>query len=129
VQHLLIQPDHVKYVLSDNKDNYIKGIGYRKLQLALGSGLFTSEGELWRRQRRIMQPTFTPRGVLQFADVMTDASKRIADRWEARAAKEGKSAALDVNREMMRLAMSIIARTMLSIDIRLRSGGPRTASR
>lgn len=115
VQHVIARPDDIKHVLLDNKDNYEKGLlALKKLNMVLGSGLFTSEGELWRRQRSIMGPTFTPRAIGQFADAMITSTGRMLRGWEARAA-DGKPA--NVNIEMMRLAMSIIARTMFSFDI------------
>lgn len=114
VQHLLARPEHIKYVLSDNKQNYEKGIGYRKMKLPLGQGLFTSEGEVWRRQRALMQPTFTPKGVTQFTGDMTETTGRMLRGWSKRTA-DGQ--ALNINSEMMRLAMNIIGKTMFNIDI------------
>jgi cytochrome P450 len=115
VSHLLVEPEYVKYVLSDNKQNYEKGLGFKKLQMTLGSGLFTAEGDLWRRQRSVMQPTFTPKGVSRFAPDMVELTERMLNGWEVRRLKTG--APLNVNTAMMRLAMNIIARTMFGIDI------------
>ena len=49
-------PDHAKHVLADNAANYHKGMGLTEAKRLLGEGLLTSEGELWRRQRRTIQP-------------------------------------------------------------------------
>lgn len=113
-QHLIVRPEHIKHVLVDNAANYWKGIGMTKLKLSLGTGLFTNEGESWRRQRRLMQPPFTPRGVNQFGPTMIDAIERLLAGWhtEAPGAKT-----LDINQEMMNLAMSVIARTMFNVDV------------
>lgn len=113
-QYLLVQPDHIRHLLVSNADNYCKGIGFRKLQLTLGNGLFLSEGELWRRQRRLMQPPFTHKGIQPFADDMIWATEKMLDRWHTAARQQ---ATLDINVEMMRLAMRIIGRTMFSADI------------
>jgi cytochrome P450 len=107
-------PDDVKHVLVDNQKNYIKGRGFEKVRLILGNGLFTGEGEVWRRHRRTMQPPFTPRNVTQFAPAMTAAITRLLERW-APHADSGQP--FNVHAEMMRLAMSVIARTTLSADI------------
>ena len=72
-QHLIVRPEHVMHVLADNNANYWKGVGMTKLKLSLGHGLFTNEGESWLRQRRLMQPPFTARGVSQFGETMIDA--------------------------------------------------------
>ncbi len=112
--HLLIRPEHVHHVLVKHVDNYPKGQGYNKLRLFLGQGLFTSEGPLWKRQRRLMQPPFTPRGVQQFATDMLRAINKTAERWQ-QVAESGQI--IDVNEEMMRLAMNIIGRTMFGFDV------------
>lgn len=114
-QHLVVQPDHIRHVLVTNRQNYTKGIGMRKLKLLLGQGLFTSEGALWQRQRKLMQPPFTPKGVQPFGPDMTAAIASMLDEWAPRAAR---GEAFDVYFEMMRLALGIIARTMLSIEAR-----------
>jgi len=114
VQYLITQPEHIKHILLDNRQNYEKGLTIPRLQLTLGEGLFTSEGELWRRQRSIMQPTFTPRAIAHFTDAMLASVEKMMASWQPRIAS-GKP--LNINLEMMRLAMDIIARTMFSIDI------------
>lgn len=113
-QYLLVQPDHVRHVLVSNVDNYCKGIGFRKLKLTLGNGLFLNEGESWQRQRRLMQPPFTHKGVHQFADDMIWATEKMLARWHTAAQQQ---TPLDINVEMMRLAMRIIGQTMFSSDI------------
>lgn len=110
---LIAHPDDVKHVLVDNEKNYWKGRALRKLRLVLGEGLFTSEGSLWRRQRRVMQPTFTPRSVTRFVPAMTAAVQDMISAWQPYALR---GEALEMNGEMMRLAMAVIAQTMLSKD-------------
>src|SRR5262249_46587835 len=51
--HLLSHPDHVKHVLQDHVRNYPRSWFYDFLKLVLGQGLVTSEGDFWRRQRRL----------------------------------------------------------------------------
>ncbi|MBN1669357.1 MAG: cytochrome P450 [Anaerolineales bacterium] len=112
--YLLAHPDDVRYVLIENKDNYNKGISMAKLRLSLGEGLFASEGQLWRKQRRLMQPMFTPRAIDQFAAAMVEDIEKLLGRW-AVLNLEGQP--FDVSTEMMSLAMGIIARTMFDLDI------------
>ncbi|MEW6730968.1 MAG: cytochrome P450 [Acidobacteriota bacterium] len=114
VQHLIVRPEHVRQVLVSNKENYCKGIGYSKVKLLLGTGLFVSEGTLWRQQRRLMQPPFTAKAVPQFAEAITASTQQLLQRWHHYAEK-GES--IGLNQEMMRLAMNIIARVMFSIDV------------
>ena len=61
-------PDHAKHVLADNAANYHKGIGYTEAKRALGDGLLTSEGALWKEQRRTIQPVFQHKRIAAQAD-------------------------------------------------------------
>lgn len=112
--HLFVRPDHVRQILVQNADNYPKGASHDKLRVALGNGILTSEGDFWKRQRKLMQPTYTPRAVGKFADIMVDATAQMIKRWESRD-RIGKP--MVVNQEMMRLTMSVISRSMFGIDI------------
>src|SRR4051794_6980737 len=47
-QYLVAHPDDIRHVLLDNRQNYEKGLDLPRLRLAIGEGLFTSEGELWK---------------------------------------------------------------------------------
>ena len=108
-----VRPEHVHHILVKNTANYIKGFSHDKLRIPLGMGVFTSEGELWRRQRRLMAPTYTPTAVTRFAALMLDETQRMLARWETQATDQP----LAINQEMMRLTMSIISRSMFNLDI------------
>lgn len=112
--HVLGHPDHVRHVLVSNEANYAKGQGYRKIRLLIGNGLFVSEGQLWQRQRRLMQPPFTAKAVPAFIDVMIDSTRAMLRRWEELRAKQ---APFEMNLEMVRITMSIVGRTMLGFDL------------
>src|SRR5687768_711093 len=112
--HLFRHPDHVKHVLQDNNKNYGRQTkGYQKLALALGQGLVTSEGEFWRRQRRIAQPAFHRKRIAGFADLMVRATDDLSREWDSHAAS---GTAIDVAAEMMRLTLRIAGETLLSTD-------------
>ena len=51
-------PDHVRRVFVDNHANYTKGIGIERVRILLGNGIMASEGDFWRRQRKMIQPAF-----------------------------------------------------------------------
>ena len=112
--HLVAHPDFVKHVFVDNEKNYIKGFAFRKVRMALGEGLFGTDGSHWKRQRQLLQPPFTPRGVNRFGPAMTAAIAALLASWEG-ACRRGE--ALDINQEMMAFAMGVIGRTALSMDI------------
>jgi cytochrome P450 len=112
--HTIVRPDDVYHVLAQRRENYEKGPGYAKTRELLGYGLLTSEGELWQQQRRRIQPPFTHRNVLPFAQVMVGATDQMLERWE-RAAQQG--TAIDIHDEMTRLTLNIIGRTMFSFAV------------
>ncbi len=81
--YVIHHPDDVKRVLVANHRNYTKGLGLDRVKILLGKGLMTSEGELWKRQRYMMQPFFHRRVVSEFAQLIGQANDRFIARWEA----------------------------------------------
>jgi cytochrome P450 len=108
-----VRPEHVQEILVSKAGTFFKGFSHDTLRLPLGSGLLTAEGSLWRRQRRRMAPTYTPRAVTRYAEIMLDATGKMLARWQALP----KGSVLPINVEMMRLAMSVISRSVFTIDI------------
>jgi cytochrome P450 len=107
----LVHPDHIKHVLQDNARNYVKGIVIAKLKVLIGDGLFTSEGDFWRRQRRLSQPAFHRDHLAGFATTMTETTTAMLDRWAARART---GAPFDVSAEMSGLTLGIVGRALFS---------------
>src|SRR5579883_840609 len=109
----LNHPDYIEHVLLTNHRNYTKSLFLRRvLGPLLGDGLLISEGEFWRRQRRIAAPAFHHKRIAEFVAVMAASTASLLERWR------GRSEAFDVAPEMMALTLDIIARTMFSADIR-----------
>ena len=56
--YFLYHPADIEYVLSTNAKNFVKSMSLHSnfFQRLVGNGLLTSEGEFWRRQRRLAQP-------------------------------------------------------------------------
>jgi cytochrome P450 len=79
-------PDDVGRVLVTGRYNYVKGIGIDRVRLLLGNGIMTSEGDFWRRQRRMMQPAFNRGAVDRYVEVIRRANARLLERWEEAAA-------------------------------------------
>ena len=72
----------------------------RDLKRVLGQGLLTSEGELWRRQRKLAQPAFHRERMDGFAQTMARATAEMLARW-----RDGGGGATICTREMMQLTL------------------------
>ncbi|WP_155372857.1 cytochrome P450 [Catellatospora vulcania] len=106
-------PDHAKHVLADNAANYHKGIGLVHARRALGDGLLTSEGELWRKQRRVIQPAFQSKRIAAQAGALAQEGAALVERLRA---YEGRGP-VDVVQEMTGLTLGVLGRTLLDADL------------
>ncbi len=110
---LVNEPAAIKRVLLDNAANYRKTeITRRILEPGLGKGLITSEGETWRRHRRIMSPAFDHRSIAAYASIITGAAQELLTEWQALDA----GLSIDVATAMMGVTLNIISRSMFSSD-------------
>ena len=108
----LYHPDDIEYVLSTNPKNFIKAMSLRSnfFQRLVGKGLLTTEGEEWRRQRRLSQPAFHRERVASYAAVMVDYTRRLISNWQAGETR-------DIHPDMMRLTLEIVVRCLFSSDV------------
>jgi cytochrome P450 len=108
----LYHPDQVEYVLVTNAKNFIKSMSLRSnfFQRLVGNGLLTSQGEEWKRQRRLSQPAFHRERVASYGQVMVDYTTRLTAKWN-----EGESR--DIHRDMMRLTLEIVVQCLFSADV------------
>jgi cytochrome P450 len=108
--YLLNHPDYIRDVLVTHNRNFVKSRGLEMAKKFLGESLLTSEGEFHRRQRRLAQPAFHRQRINAYANVMTDYAVRTRERW-----RNGET--LDIWQEMMRLALSIVGKTLFDADV------------
>lgn len=106
---LLFHPDDVQAVLVGEHAHVMKDLPTRMLSWVVGQGLLTSEGELWRRQRKIAAPSFQPRHIARFSQAMVERTRTIVDRLPARSVR-------DVHVDMMRITLEIVLDTMFGAD-------------
>jgi cytochrome P450 len=113
-------PDDVKRVLVTNHRNYLKGLGLDRVRILLGDGIMTSEGELWRRQRYMMQPAFHRRMIAGFAQVIDACNEQCMARWEMQAER---GELINVTDSTSELALEIVLRATFGADLeRLKIG-------
>lgn len=112
--YLLGQPEYAEYVLRERDEHFGKG---GKLWAAarpiFGVGLATSEGELWLRQRRLMQPHFTRSRFAALSDRMMTAIQEELVRWPALAAGEP----FNLTEQIIYISMRIFLRTLFETGV------------
>ena len=111
--HVFNHPDYAKHVLADNAANYQKGIGQVHARRVIGDGLLTSEGELWRKQRKTIHPVFLAKRIARQAAVMAEEAEKLVTRLRERVGGEP----LDVRAEMTGLALGVLGRTLIDADL------------
>lgn len=98
-------PEHIAEVLVRQADAFRKAdFGLEKV---LGRGLLTSDGELWKRRRRMIQPSFARPRIAHYGEAMSEEAAGLAARW-----REGQR--LDMSAAMTSLTLAIVSRTLFS---------------
>ncbi len=108
-------PDGVRRVLLDNNGNYSKRtLQYDALATITGGGLLTNEGPSWLRNRRLMQPAFARARLENIYPLVAGSIQPVLEHWQA-AAQSGQP--VDLDRDMLRLALDVVARALFSFDL------------
>jgi cytochrome P450 len=102
--------DLVRRVLVDDNAVFVKGRALQAARRLLGDGLLTSEGADHLRRRRAIQPVFRREHIDRYGDVMIDAAEHVCGGW-------ADGAEVDINREMTRVALRIVGRTIFDADV------------
>jgi cytochrome P450 len=107
----LHRPQEIETVLLTQRTNFIKHTFFwRHVTAIFGNGLLTSEGEFWLRQRRLAAPAFHPERISSYGSAMAAFADRLAQRW-----RDGE--VRDVHRDMMRVTMEIVSKTLFDVEV------------
>jgi cytochrome P450 len=113
IVHIPRHPDAIERVLLTNAANYEKPrIVKRVVAPLIGRGLVSSDGELWRTQRKIVAPSFAPGSVQRLVGLIAAAAGRSVSAWPA-------AGRIDVAATATDTTMRIIAAALFSNDPRL----------
>ncbi len=107
---LVGNPDLISQVLREQHSNFHKDKLTRFISPVIGNGLLTSEGEFWRRQRKLAQPAFQHHQVQRYGEVMVEYTERMLAKWH-----DGMS--FDVHQAMMGLTLQIVAKTLFGANV------------
>ena len=103
-------PDAIEAVLVTRSKSFIKHFTLRDTRSTLGNGLLTSEGEFWRRQRKLAQPAFNRDQIGRHAAMMVEAAERTMSSW-----RDGQTR--DAQADMMQMTLEIAAKSLFDADV------------
>src|SRR5271154_279421 len=112
--YVLSHPQHVRHVLVDKQQNYTKGLGIERVGILLGSGIMVSEGDLWRRQRKLLQPAFHRDMITHMMEHIRTANLELREKWIAAAREERK---INLTRNMSEVTLEVMLRSIFSDDL------------
>ena len=101
----------IEEILVTRPDEFIKSPALRIYSRPLlGNGLLTNEGASHMRQRRLVAPAFAHQRVSRYAEVMSQFAREAFANWPDKAV-------IPVHREMTRLTLAIVGRTLFDVDL------------
>jgi cytochrome P450 len=111
----LREPDLIREMLVTLVPNFHKSRGLERAKALLGEGLLTSEGELHRQQRKLIQPVFHHGNLKDIAVIMRERARQRAESW-------GAGQTLNLNQEMHALTLTIVGEALFGTEVGERSG-------
>lgn len=107
---LVNHPDLVHDVLVTDHHAFHKGPTIQAAKMLLGESLLTSEDEVHRQRRRLIQPMFHHERVASYGGTMVRLAERATRRWT-----DGEE--LDVQAEMSALTLAVVGQTLFGTDV------------
>src|SRR3989440_10610817 len=105
------RPEHVHSILVEHAYDFDKGLAiHNTFRPVIGDGIFSSEGDFHRQQRKLMAPPFQPRHIASYAGIMGHYGEQIQQTWPD-------NAVIDVDRQMTNLTMSIIGKALFDAEV------------
>jgi cytochrome P450 len=104
---------HVQHVLRENWQNYTKGLLFKRVALLLGNGIVVSGGELWKKQRRMIQPAFHPKAIGVLTKLIRPSNLALLERWEQAAQKK---VSVNVTRDVSHLSLEVVLISIFGPD-------------
>lgn len=111
---IIFKPEFVKYILQENNKIFQKSFGYDQLQKLLGNGLLTSEGDFWKRQRRLAQPAFHKERLGELVKIMGEVVLERVEKWKE---YKKENTTLNITQEMNTLALDMVCKTLFRVGI------------
>ena len=130
---LFFRPEHIRYILVENPRNFTNrevagGLVFGNLLVLsllsrnfsnkltqglhdiIGDGLLTTDGDFHRWHRRLLQPAFSRSRVDSYADVITQYTREMVERWQP-------GAQIDINRELQAMILRVTMKLLINVDV------------
>ena len=108
--YFLNHPDLIEHVLVTNYQSFIKGEALQSNRRIFGNGLLTNDGDSWLQQRHLIQPAFHRDRIESYGDTMVAYTERMMAAWHDGEVR-------DIHRDMMRLALEIVAKVLFNVEV------------
>jgi cytochrome P450 len=108
--YVLFHPQHIEQVLLGKTGNFVKGMTARSNPELFGNGLLTSDGEFWRRQRRLSNPAFHRESLARYADITVEEATKLTEGW-----KDGETR--NIHNDMMNVTLRIVLRSLFGTKL------------
>jgi cytochrome P450 len=108
--YVLFHPQHVEQVLLGKSGNFVKGITTRANPELFGNGLLTSDGDFWRRQRRLSNPAFHRESIARYAEITVEEAANLSESW-----KTGETR--NIHNDMMNVTLRIVLRSLFGTHL------------
>jgi len=111
--YITSNPEVIEHVLVKNQKNYIKSPAYQQLKMVIGNGLVTSEGDFWRKQRRLAQPAFYKTQLEELYKVMQGIT---LDYCASLSQKCKTEETIEISEEMTKYTADIVLKALFTTD-------------
>ncbi len=108
--YIISNPDLIQEVLQSKAKQFSKSDDYKILKHSLGNGLLTSEGEFWKKQRRIAQPAFYKESLRKLVATIIEDTNKFVDKWQH-------LQEVEVHHEMMLLTQEIVTNALFGTEL------------
>ena len=108
--YLLFNPQHIEQVLVGKAGNLGKGLVARMNSELFGNGLLTSDGDFWRRQRRLSSPAFHRESIVRYAEITVEEVVRMLAGW-----RHGDTH--DIHNDMMNVTLLVVLRSLFGGEL------------
>jgi len=109
--YLFNHPDDVRDILvTKNASMHKPNVTKQAVKDISGENLFSSDGDYWKTQRKLIAPAFHTQRIREYADIMVDYALAMVNRWQA-------DSVYDMYHEMTDVTMNIVVKTLFDVDI------------